>query len=150
MKVRDVMTTKVITITPDVTYEEAAKMLYEHRYSGFPVVDNAGNIVGILSEKNLFRGLYPSYEDFMSDPEGYFLSQEGREVRIKDIRKRPIAEFMLKDVVTIHPDASIMRAGGIMLARGFYRLPVMEDGTIVGMVTRDKIFSNILKTHLGF
>ncbi len=150
MKVKDVMSTEVITITPDTTYEDAAKMLYENRHSGFPVVDSGGNIVGMLSEKNLFRGMYPSYEDFMADLEGHFLSPESREERITEIRTRPVAEFMLKDVVTIHPDAPIMRAGGIMLARGFYRLPVVEDGSIVGMVTRDKIFSNILKTYLHF
>lgn len=149
MRVRDVMSTEVITITPDTTYEEAVKLLIHHRYSGFPVVSKDGLIVGMLSEKNLFRGLYPRYEDFMSDPAAYIRRQEDQESIIHDLRKQPIEKFMYREVVTIGPDAPIMRAGGIMLARNFYRLPVVEGGKIIGMVTREHVFSNILKSQLG-
>ena len=148
MKVRDVMTTEIITISPHATYEEAAKLIWKYRHSGFPVVNDEGVIVGILSEKNLFRGLYPKYEDFMSAPEEYFFTQESREDRLKDLRHRPISEFMNSDVVSIQPDAPIMRAGGIMLARNFYRLPVVEHNTLVGMVTRKNIFGQILQYQL--
>lgn len=148
MKVRDVMTTEIITISPQATYEDVARLIWEHRHSGFPVVDDEGVIVGVLSEKNLFRGLYPKYEDFMSSPEEYFFTQESREERLKDLRHRPIVHFMNKDVVSIHPDAPIMRAGGIMLARNFYRLPVVEHDTLIGMVTRKNIFGQILQYQL--
>jgi len=149
MKIRDVMFQEVITISPETTYEEAAKMIVERRHSGFPVVDKSGAIVGMLSEKNLFRGLYPTYEDFMTDPENYIFNQERREHKIQEIRMRPVSDFMSKEVVCVSPDDPILKAGGIMLAKHYYRLPVVEGGKLVGLVTRANIFSRILKEQLG-
>lgn len=149
MKVRDVMMTDVITISPHTTYEEAVRLLWDHRHTGFPVLDENNTIVGILSEKHLFRAMYPQYEEFMDAPHEHFLTQEDREERLKDLRSRPVADFMSTDVVTIHPEAPIMSAGGIMLARNFYRLPVVEDGALIGLVTRKHIFGQILQYQLG-
>ncbi|MEK7077096.1 MAG: CBS domain-containing protein, partial [Patescibacteria group bacterium] len=62
MKVKDVMGKDVVTVSPETTYEEAARLLDGHKISGLPVVDKGGNLVGMLSEKDLFKALYPKYE----------------------------------------------------------------------------------------
>lgn len=147
MKVRDVMKTEVVTVSPDMTYREAARVLAERHFSGVPVMDKQGKLVGMLSEKNLFRALYPRYQDYLADP-GLFLDQEAQENRVEEIREKPISEFMYREVVTIPPDAPIMRAGAIMLARNFNRLPVVENGELVGIVSRRDVFSTILRHHL--
>ena len=147
MKVREVMVTPVVTVTPRTTYEDAAFLLHKHQVSGMPVVDDRGDLVGIISEKDLFRALYPLYQEYLSDPAAY-ADQENQEDEIEHIRKQPIEKYMRPYVVTIDADASILRAGGLMLARGVHRLPVMKDEKLVGIVTREDIYGTILKKHL--
>ncbi len=150
MKVRDVMIREVTTIMPETTYEEAAQIMHERSYSGMPVVDAAGRMVGIVSEKDLLKGLFPRYRDYAADPEGY-RDQEVQEREIEAVRRRPVKEFMVPRVVTVRPDDPILRAGGLMLAYEVHRLPVTEeDGTLAGIVTRRDIFGAILKQYLGF
>jgi CBS domain-containing protein len=152
MKVRDVMTTPVITVSPTATYEETARLLHAHHVSGLPVVNDNGNgggkLVGVVSEKDLFRAMYPLYEEYILEPHAYY-NQELQEEEIETIRKQPVEKYMSKQVVTITPDVSILHAGGLMLARGIHRLPVVEDGKLVGIITREDIYGTILKKHLG-
>lgn len=149
MKVRDVMKTDVHAIPSTATYEEAARILYEHRIGGAPVVEADGRLVGLVSEKDLFRVMYPYYKSFYTDPESY-LDHEERESKINDIRRHPVTSIMTKDAVTIGPDEPIMLAGGTMLAKQVHRLPVVDKGKLVGVVTRGMIYRAILKQNLGW
>jgi CBS domain-containing protein len=148
MRVRDVMITPVITVTPTTTYEETARLLHRHDVSGLPVVSENGKLVGVVSEKDLFRAMYPLYEEYILEPHAYY-DQELQEEEIETIRKQPVEKYMSKQVVTIAPDVCILHAGGLMLARGLHRLPVVENGKLVGIVTREDIYGTILKKHLG-
>lgn len=147
MKVREVMVTTVVTVTPWATYEDAALLLRKHQVSGMPVVDEDGILAGVISEKDLFRALYPRYEEYLSDPQAY-ANQEKQEDEIESLRKQPIRNYMNRAVITISADASVLHAGGLMLARGIHRLPVVENGKLVGIVAREDIYSAILKKHL--
>jgi CBS domain-containing protein len=149
MKVKEVMETKVITINDTSTYEEAASILHQSKISGAPVVNANGEVVGLISEKDLLRVLYPYYQSYAEHPEAY-LDYEERENKIEEIRKKPIEKFMTKKVTTIDPSTPVLKAGGIMLAHGFHRLPVIEGGKLIGIVTREHIYKGILKSHLGF
>ncbi len=148
MKVRDVMITPVITVSPTTTYEDTAFLLYSNNISGVPVVEGGGRLVGIVSEKDLFRAMFPLYEEYILEPH-LFCDREKQEEEIKFIRKQPVEKYMSKQVVTIDIDAPVLRAGGLMLARGLHRLPVMDHGKLVGIVTREDIYGTILKKHLG-
>lgn len=148
MKVRDVMITPVITVTPNTTYEETARLLHLHQVSGLPVVNEHGKLVGVVSEKDLFRAMYPLYEEYILEPHAYY-NDERQEEEIEAIRKQPVEKYMSKQVVTISPNASILHAGGLMLARGLHRLPVIENHDLVGIITREDIYGTILKKHLG-
>lgn len=142
------MITPVITVSPEATYEEAAALLHQNRLSGMPVVDRNGKIVGVISEKDLFRALFPLYEDFLGNPEAY-ADQERQEEEIESIRRQPVEKFMTRNVVTIDADARILHAGGLMLAHNIHRLPVMDRGKLVGIIAREDIYGTILKKHLG-
>jgi len=148
MKVRDVMIAPVITVSPETTYEDTAFLLYSKNISGVPVVNGGGKLVGIISEKDLFRAMFPLYEEYILEPH-VFCDREKQEEEIRYIRKQPVEKYMSKQVVTIDIDAPVLRAGGLMLARGLHRLPVMEHGKLVGIVTREDIYGTILKKHLG-
>lgn len=141
------MAVNVITVPPHSSYEEVAKLLHAQRISGVPVVDDTGRLVGAVSEKDLFRVLFPFYRSFYENPESY-TNLEAREHKIDEIRRYPVSRFMTVDITSIDPDAPIMRAGAIMLARHIHRLPVVDGGKLVGIVSRGNIYREILKQHL--
>lgn len=148
MKVRDVMEPHVVTVTPEHSYEDAARILNEHQVSGVPVVDADGRLIGMVSEKDLYRILFPFYSSYYQDPVSY-ADLEKREDKIDEVRVKKVAVFMSRDVTTIGPDEPIMRAGGIMLAKRISRLPVVENGKLVGLVSRSRIYKEVLKQKLG-
>jgi CBS domain-containing protein len=147
MKVRDVMVTPVITVSPTTTYEEAAKIMHTNHISGVPVVDDKGGLLGIVSEKDLFRAMFPLYEEYAVTPD-IIVDKEAQEGEIELIRKYPVEKYMSRKVITIGPNSPILCAGGLMLAHGLHRLPVVEDKELIGIVTREDIYGTILKKHL--
>jgi len=149
MKIRNIMTTDVTSITPDTTYAEAAKLMHEHTIASIPVTDKTGTLVGILSEKDLFIELYPKYDEFYENTH-LARRQEEMEDKVNDLRVKPISNYMTKKVLTIGSDDPIMKAGGIMLARHIHRLPVVDERKFIGIVSREDVFSAVLKFHLGF
>lgn len=142
------MISPVVTVSPKTTYEETAAILHKHQISGVPVVNGRGKLAGIVSEKDLFRAMYPLYEEYLLEPHAYY-NQELQEEEIRAIRTQPVEKYMSTQVVTIDAEASILHAGGLMLARGFHRLPVLHEGKLVGIVSREDIYGAILKKHLN-
>lgn len=146
MKVREIMDTKFISIPKDATYEQVFKLLNDNNISGAPVVDD-GRIVGIVSEKDLFRVLFPYYTSYYNNPELY-VDYEERENKIEEIKNHKVEIFMSRDFVHIHPDDPVLRAGALMLAKHVSRLPVVENGKLVGMIWRRDIYKTILQRKL--
>ncbi len=150
MKIRDVMTTPVVTIPETATYRQAAQILHDHKISGAPVVTVDGRLIAVISEKDLFRELFPQESTYIDNPES-FLDYESRENDIDSIADEPIAVFASKkEVITIGPDVPVLKAGGLLLARSIHRLPVVENGKLIGIVSRRDIFGQILKIHLKY
>ncbi|MBU1032472.1 MAG: CBS domain-containing protein [Patescibacteria group bacterium] len=146
MKVRDAMLTDVYTIPSSSTYEAAAKFIYSRNISGVCVLDEEGKLVGILSEKDLFKVLYPLYGSYYKNPEIYtdFSERESKAFEIKD---NPISQYMSGAVITIEPETHILVAGARMLAERIHRMPVVEDGKLVGVLTRSRVFNQILRSN---
>jgi CBS domain-containing protein len=148
MKVKDIMTKKKpVAVREDMTYEEVVRILHKHKISGAPVVNKKGTLVGLISEKDLFRAIHPSYKKFYERPEDY-LDFESREEKVRELKTRLVNELMITDVITAHPDDPVLKIGALMLARGIHRLPVIQNKKIIGVVTRSRIYGNILKKHL--
>jgi len=144
MIIRDSMETDVITVSKTTTYGELAHLLYKHGISGVPVVED-GRVVGVISEKDLFRVLFPYYKSFYENPESY-TDLEERENKVQEIKDKPIEKYMTTKVITVSPLDPVMRAGALMLAYNINRLPVVEAGKLVGIITRKKIFQSLIKT----
>lgn len=143
------MEKNVITVTKDTPYEEVAKILYEHNISGVPVLDEGEKIVGIVSEKDIYRVLYPYYKSYYEHPESY-TDLEERECKASEIKDHRAEVFMSKNVVPIKPEDPVMLAGSIMLAKNISRLPVVESGKVVGIISRKMIYRAILKRCFDF
>ena len=150
MKIKNLMTSKVVTLNSNTPYKEAARILYDNHISGAPVLNDDGEIVGMLSEKDLYRVLFPFYKSFYEHPESY-TDFENRENKVDEIKNNPINKYMTTtEIYCTNPEDLAMKVGAIMLARGIHRAPVLENGKLVGLVSRRDIFRNVLKSHLGF
>jgi len=125
-RVKDVMTTRVIAVRAGASYADLAAMLREHRVSGFPVVDDGGVVVGVVSESDLLA------------------RQEapGPRRRRASTAELTAADLMSWPPVTIGPDETVRHAARLMYARKLRRLPVVgQRGQLLGLVTRADLLS---------
>jgi CBS domain-containing protein len=149
--VGDVMIRDVVTVAPTATLRTAALLLSHKRISGMPVVDDDGRVRGVLSEKDIVRVLQQS--GGLGLPGGLFeLLLEPSGARQKDMLARcrrvleetEVRAAMTTPAQTIGPTAPTVEAIRTMLSSHINRLPVVENGRLVGIVTR----RDVLSAHL--
>ena len=136
MNVADIMTRTVISVTPETTIAEAAQLLLQHRISGLPVVDPGGAVVGIVTEGDLLRraetGTQRRHARWLE-----FLIAPGRLAReYTDANARNVGEVMSEEVVSATPRDALSDVVEVMERRRVKRLPVIEAGRLVGIVSR--------------
>ena len=134
MRVADIMTHPVITIGPDAPIHEAARLMAERGVSGLPVVDDHGDLVGIISDGDLVvrprpRQQRPWWRLFFADAE-----QLAREYQ-KAVGTL-VGEVMTRSVVSVAPDLHVALVALLIDRRGIRRVPVVADGQVVGIVSR--------------
>ncbi len=147
MKVSQVMIRDVITLKPEQTLEEAARTLIEQGISGVPVVQEE-KVVGILSERDLLAArTSPSPPRYLELLGGIIYLDDVRDYQkqLKKMVATRVEQVMTKDVATVTADAPLEEAAKIILERGVNRVPVLEEGRLVGIVTR----SDILRGSIG-
>ena len=147
MIVHDIMSTEFVAVSPDMTWGEAAALLLEKRLSSAPVVDDAGRLVGILSEKDLFRGLFPTHQDWTEAPHAYLDFQE-LEIT-SDASERRVADVMTTRLITAEPNTPVLKVGALMSSSGVHHVPVIQEGRPIGMVSRGTIYRAILEKYFG-
>lgn len=147
MRVVDVMKTTIYTVSPDATLQDAVKLLLKHQTSGLVVVESS-RVVGILSEKDIYRVFYPSYQEYYAAPESFTDFQQ-QEHEIASRSQLFVREVMTTNVLTVGPNEFVMKVGSIMLARNIHRLPVIDaEGQLVGVVTRGCIYRALFRQEL--
>ncbi len=134
VEVRSVMTSDVVSVTPDTPIKDAAVLLSGRGISGVPVCDADGAVVGVLSEadllvkqggpRNVSGGLFA------------WLVETASAADVAKLRAHTAGEAMTSPAVTIDADAPVAEAARTMVDRGINRLPVVENGVLVGIVTR--------------
>lgn len=132
MKVCDLMTKDVVSVKPTMTLREAAALLVEKRISGMPVVGDDDEVVGVLSEADVLvkAGGSVSRNRLL----GWLLEPDfGDEDKI---RAQTVGEAMSAPALTIASHRPVHEAARLMVAEGVNRLPVLEDGKLVGILTR--------------
>jgi CBS domain-containing protein len=147
MKVADVMVTNVPSLAADMTWKQAAEFFVEKGVSAAPVVDAHGKLIGVLSEKDLFRGLFPSYGEWLKNPEAYLDFEKMEREAANDAGKRTIDEVMSKNLISVDPETPVLKIGALMVARNIHQVPVVHHEKVVGMVQRGKIYMKILKRY---
>lgn len=147
MTVKEIMKTNIISFRKGTSVFEAAKILAENKISGAPVIDEKNRLIGIVSEKDIFKALYPNYEDFYLET-GMRTDFEKIEKRTSEVIKLKVEDIMRKEVISVSPDTSIVKVGAIMLARNIHRVMVVKENKPCGIVTRRDVYRAIFKDKL--
>lgn len=116
MKVRNILTTKkgqLITVGPEEPVRRAVRILVENRIGALLVVDSSGQLVGILSERDIMRTA--------ATDEALF--------------GRPVAEIMTKDVIVGMPQDDVIAVAHTMLEKRFRHLPIIDEGRLIGIIS---------------
>ena len=143
MKVEQVMTRDVVTVTPETPLKEAALILAERRISGLPVCDETSRVVGVVSENDiLFKELGPDQR--RGGPLAWLLDPAPS--RSPKTIARTTAEAMTSPAVTTRPKAQVSEAARVMVERGVNRLPVVKEGRLVGIVTRADLVNAFVRS----
>ena len=134
--IREAMTQSVISVLPETPLKEVARLLVSNRISGVPVVDSKGAVLGVVSEADFLakqRGPH-------SVPRGVLarLGRESAAARAQTVKRWAVTagEAMTAPAITVAPGQPIGDGAAIMFERAVNRLPVVDDGRLVGMITR--------------
>lgn len=142
-KVGDVMTSDVITVTLDTTVSQIAKLMSTHHIGGVPVVDNAGQVVGVVTELDLIvrntRFEMPAFFTILDMI--FYLETPGHyKNRLKHILGTKAAEIMSEPAETISPYDTIGELAKIMEGRRMNPIPVVDENQVlVGIVSRSDV-----------
>jgi len=128
LKVEDYMATELIAAHPEMETYEAIQLLLKHEISGMPVVDDAGKLVGVLSERDCLETLADS--------------------RYHELPTALVKDLMTKDVVTVGPNTSILEVSNLFVDHRFRRFPVIDGDKLVGQISRRDVLRAIQELHL--
>lgn len=161
MRARDIMSAPVETVAPDDDVSEVLTRLARADFSGFPVVED-GTVVGIVTEEDLVDLFQPS-DRTLWIPVGFppflesltyavDLSWDRLDVGLDLARNagKPVGSVMTEDLVTVDADASIEEVVSLLgdETRDVNRLPVLEDGALVGIITRQDVLEALADHRL--
>jgi len=144
---QDIMTTEVITISPEADISEAVKILLDKGVNGLPVVDSTGQLVGILCQSDLVRmqkslpipSLFTLLDGFVPMSSSALLEAE-----VRRIAASKVSDAMSAKVVTIGPDMTIDEIAALMVDKKFHTLPVTNKGQLLGVVGKKDVIKTLI------
>ena len=125
--VKDYMATELVTVQPETSAYEAILLLLKHQISGMPVVGDRGELVGILSERDCLKTLVHA--------------------QYHDLPTAKVGDLMTTTIRTISPDMNILEVAELFLDNSFRRLPVLDEGRLVGQISRWDVLRAIREAH---
>ncbi|HHV76443.1 MAG TPA: CBS domain-containing protein [Syntrophothermus lipocalidus] len=142
MKAKDIMTKEVITVRPEQSVEEVAKILADNRISGVPVVDDTGKLVGVVTESDLMikaRDLELPFYITLFDSIIFLQSPRRFNEELKRFTASKVKDIMTTQVAAVDEDTPLFDIARLMTAKSINRVPVVRDGKVVGIVTRNDV-----------
>jgi CBS domain-containing protein len=133
LRAGDIMSEHVVIIHDDMLISQVAHLMLRDRVSSFPVVDGAGQIVGIVTVTDLFVLIQQAYQQTSS----------GFAQIICQVKDRKIGEVMSRQVITISPQTTVNEVVHLVVDKGIHCFPVMEGKKMVGIVSRHDILNAI-------
>jgi len=146
LKAKDIMTAEVVTLTPETSIAEAARILLEKRINGCPVVDAQGALVGILCQSDLV-----AQQKRLSLPTVFTLldglvpmtSMSELDREMEKIAAISVGKAMTANPQAVSPDTAIEDVATLMVDRGFHTVPVLENGRVCGVIGMEDILRTL-------
>ena len=147
LKVKDIMTKEVISVSPDTGIVNAAKILLENRINGMPVIDAFGRLVGIICQSDLVAqqkgipipSVFTLLESFIP-----LTSMKRIDKEMEKIAALTVKEAMTLEPVTVNPETEIEEVAKLMVDKKFHTLPVVDGGKVVGIVGKEDVLKTLL------
>jgi CBS domain-containing protein len=147
LKAKDIMTTEIITVSPDTEITAAAKILLENRINGLPVVDAYGRLVGILCQSDLVAqqksipipSVFTLLESFIP-----LTSMKRIDKEVEKIAALTVKQAMTSDPVTVSPETEIEEVARLMVDHKYHTLPVIEEDKLVGVVGKEDVLKTLI------
>jgi len=148
MRARDVMTTNVITVDPDMSVRDLAALLSERGISGAPVVDSSGRMVGIVSEGDLLHRAELGTEKHSERRHSWWLEHYASGLAQDYVKShgRAVRDIMTRNVTTVTEDTNLADIAMELETKRLKRVPVMRDGKIVGIISRSNLVRALAAT----
>jgi CBS domain-containing protein len=148
MQVRDVMVSPVITVTRSATVQNVAKILLENRISAVPVIDDAGKVIGIVTEGDLIRRAEAGTERRDSWWVRFLAGEAAIAADYVKSHARRVEDIMTTDVATATPEMPLHEIATLLEERGIKRVPVVnEHGNLIGIISRANLIQLIASTR---
>lgn len=141
------MTRDLITVTPETTVKELAKILTEKNISGVPVVDGTGSLIGVVTESDLIfqnKKLHIPTAATILDAFIFLESPDRLEQEIKKIAGTSVADIFTSEVVTVSEDTPIEELATIMSEKKIHTLPVLKGDELTGIIGKKDIIRSFL------
>jgi len=136
MKAAEIMVTNVITVTPNQSVQEVAEILLERRISGVPVLNAAGELVGIVSEGDLMRRADAGTGHRRSWWLRLLMGREGLAQEFVRENARKVADIMTQHVITASPETPVSDLAELLERNAIKRVPIVDGRKVVGIVSR--------------
>ena len=147
VKARDIMTRKVISVSPETEVTKATKIMLDNSVNGMPVVDSEGRLVGIICQSDLIAQQkqlpLPSVFTLLDGVIPLF-SQKNLETQAQKIMATTVSKAMTPDPITISPESSLEEIAKLMVDKKLHTLPVVEQGKLVGIVGKEDVLRTLL------
>lgn len=145
MKVKEIMTKDVITVSPDTPVKDIAEIMLKNGIGGIPVVEG-DKVVGIVTEEDLImknvKLHFPTYIQLL-DAVIYLESLKRYEEDLRRAIGATARDVMSREVITVSPEDSVEDAATLMVEKGISRLPVVENERLVGIITKRDILKSL-------
>lgn len=154
MKVKDLMTTGVITVKPTDTVNNVAEVLFQRHFTGLPVVDGSGRLMGLIAERDFITSdsrLYlPTYIKLLTDID--FISKDKNKLSAdaKAIIEATAADIMNRQVISVSPDTELAELAEIFATKRVNPIPVVDQNQkLIGIISRSDLIKLFSKKHLS-
>ena len=144
--VRDVMTAQVLSVGPETTLGDVARLMVERDVRALPVVDDAGALLGMVTHRELLRFLIPSYLQRTKSGEFRPPTKSQLQRGSADPRQIPVREAMARSVLCLAEDQTLTDVASLMSSKDVDRFPVVREGKVIGFLTRADLIRRLIAT----
>jgi len=148
LKVRDIMTTDVVSVKKETTIRELAELFTTRRVGSIPVVDDSGNLIGIVTESDLIeqdKSLHIPTVISLFDWVIYLESEKKFEKELQKMTGQTVGDIYTDKVETVTPDTLVSDVADLMSSKKLHALPVVEGKRLVGIVSRIDLIRTMVK-----